>query len=121
MAIHTVLVIDDSPTERHYLVDLLQQHGFRADTAASGEEGMAKAKAGHPDLILLDVVMPGLNGFQVTRMLARDEQTKDIPVILCTTKSAPTDHLWGMRQGAAAYLVKPVAAVDLLEKIRGLA
>ena len=71
-----------------------------------------------PDLILMDVVMPGINGFQVTRMLSRDDATKAIPVIMCTSKGQETDRVWGMRQGAVAYLVKPIAADDLLEKIR---
>jgi twitching motility two-component system response regulator PilH len=120
MPIRNVLVVDDSPTERHYLVDILHRYGFHADTAGSGEEGMAKARARHPDLILMDVVMPGLNGFQVTRMLSRDDQTRDIPVIICTTKAAQTDQVWGLRQGAVAYLVKPIDAADLLEKIQAL-
>jgi twitching motility two-component system response regulator PilH len=117
MAIKKVLVVDDSPTERYYLVDILNRHGFETETAENGEDGMAKAKAGRPDLILMDVVMPGINGFQVTRMLSRDEATKAIPVIMCTSKGQETDRVWGMRQGAVAYLVKPIAAADLLDKI----
>jgi twitching motility two-component system response regulator PilH len=117
MPIKKVLVVDDSPTERYYLVDILRRHGYETDTAESGEEGAAKARAGRPDLILMDVVMPGINGFQVTRSLSRDEATKDIPVILCTSKDQETDRVWGMRQGAVAYLVKPVAEADLLDKI----
>ena len=120
MAIRNVLVVDDSPTERYHLVEILRKNGFTIDTAENGEEGVAKAKAGHPDLILMDVVMPGMNGFQVTRTLSRDPATKDIPVIMCTSKDQETDRLWGMRQGAVAYLVKPVVAADLLEKIRSL-
>ena len=120
MPIKKVLVVDDSPTERYYLVDILKKNGFETDTAENGDEGMAKAKAGRPDLILMDVVMPGVNGFQVTRMLTRDPVTKDIPVIMCTSKGQETDRVWGMRQGAVAYLVKPIAAEDLLDKIRTL-
>ena len=118
MSIKKVLVVDDSPTERYYLVDILRKHGFETETAENGDEGIAKAKAGQPDLILMDVVMPGINGFQVTRMLSRDEATKRIPVIMCTSKGQETDRVWGMRQGAVAYLVKPIAAHDLLEKIQ---
>ncbi|MDD4880716.1 MAG: response regulator [Gallionellaceae bacterium] len=118
MSIKKVLVVDDSPTERFYLVDILRKHGFDTETAESGDEGIAKAKAILPDLILMDVVMPGINGFQVTRMLSRDDATKAIPVIMCTSKGQETDRVWGMRQGAVAYLVKPIAADDLLEKIR---
>lgn len=120
MPIKKVLVVDDSPTERYHLVDILKKHGFATDTAESGDEGMAKAKATRPDLILMDVVMPGINGFQVTRMLARDPDTQGIPVIMCTSKGQETDRVWGMRQGASAYLVKPVAADALLEKIKDL-
>ncbi|MFA5081999.1 MAG: response regulator [Hydrogenophilaceae bacterium] len=118
MSIKKVLVVDDSPTERFYLVDILRKHGFDTETAENGDEGIAKAKAMLPDLILMDVVMPGINGFQVTRMLSRDEATKAIPVIICTSKGQETDRVWGMRQGAVAYLVKPIAANDLLEKIQ---
>ena len=121
MPIKKVLVVDDSPTERFYLVDILKKNGFEIDTAENGEEGLAKAKANPPDLILMDVVMPGVNGFQVTRTLSRDDATKDIPVIMCTSKDQETDRVWGMRQGAVAYLVKPIDAADLLEKIQGLA
>ncbi len=120
MQIKKVLVVDDSPTERYHLVDILKKNGFEADTAENGDEGIAKAKATRPDLILMDVVMPGVNGFQVTRMLSRDEATKDIPVIMCTSKGLETDRVWGMRQGAAAYLVKPIAAADLLARIQSL-
>ena len=121
MPIKKVLVVDDSPTERYYLVDLLNKNGFVTETAENGDEGIAKARATHPDLILMDVVMPGVNGFQVTRMLSRDAATKDIPVIMCTSKDQETDRVWGMRQGAVAYLVKPIVLVDLMDKIQGLA
>jgi twitching motility two-component system response regulator PilH len=120
MPIRNILVVDDSATERYYLVDILRKHGYVTDTAENGDEGISKAKQQRPDLILMDVVMPGLNGFQVTRMLSRDADTKDIPVIMCTTKGQETDRVWGMRQGAVAYLVKPVAAAELLEKIKAL-
>jgi twitching motility two-component system response regulator PilH len=120
MPIKKVLVVDDSPTERFYLVDILRKHGFETETAENGDEGISKARALHPDLILMDVVMPGINGFQVTRMLSKDAETKDIPVIICTSKGQETDRVWGMRQGATAYLVKPIVPEDLLDKIQGL-
>lgn len=120
MAIRTVLVVDDSPTERYYLTDILRKNGYDVITANSGEEGISRAKSDKPDLILMDVVMPGLNGFQATRMLSRDADTKDTPVIMCTTKDQETDRIWGMRQGAAEYLVKPIAAEDLIAKIKAL-
>jgi twitching motility two-component system response regulator PilH len=120
MPIKKVLVVDDSPTERFYLVDILRKQGFETDVAESGDEGVIKAKAMNPDLILMDVVMPGLNGFQATRMLSKDDATKDIPVIICTSKGLETDRVWGMRQGATAYLVKPISPEDLMEKIQSL-
>ncbi len=120
MSIRTVLVVDDSPTERYFLGDILRRKGFLVLEAGSGEEGIARAKTNKPDLVLMDVVMPGLNGFQATRMLHRDAETQAIPVILCTTKGQETDRIWGLRQGAVGYLVKPIAAEDLLAKIRAL-
>ena len=120
MSIRTILVVDDSPTERYYLSNILRREGYLVLEAGSGEEGLARAKNNRPDLILMDVVMPGLNGFQATRMLHRDAETRDIPVILCTTKGQETDRIWGLRQGAVEYLVKPVTAEDLLTRIRSL-
>jgi len=120
MPVKKVLVVDDSPTERHFMVDLLTKNGYQVITAESGEEGIAKAKAEHPDLVLMDVVMPGLNGYQATRTLTRDEATKDIPVIVCTSKAQETDRIWGLRQGAHDYLVKPVNGEELLKKIAAL-
>ena len=120
MPVKRILVVDDSPTERHFMVELLTKHGFVVITAENGEDGIAKAKAEKPDLILMDVVMPGLNGFQATRTITREETTKTIPVILCTSKNQETDKIWGLRQGALDYLVKPVNADELLKKIAAL-
>ncbi|MEQ1552492.1 response regulator, partial [Sphingorhabdus sp.] len=94
--------------------------GYAVLVANSGEEGVEKAKAELPDLILMDVVMPGLNGFQATRAITRDESTKHIPVFICTTKDQETDKIWGMRQGAKDYLVKPVNGAELISKIKAL-
>lgn len=120
MPINRVLVVDDSPTERHFLGELLTKHGYQVLMAESGEEAVQKAKQLKPDLILMDVVMPGLNGFQTTRAITKDEETKDIPVIMCTSKGQETDKVWGMRQGARDYLVKPVNKDELLRKIAAL-
>lgn len=120
MPVKNILVVDDSPTERFFAVDLLTKAGYQVTTAESGEEGIAKAKAGKPDLILMDVVMPGLNGYQATRTLTRDEDTKNIPVIVCTTKGLETDKIWGLRQGAIDYLVKPLNPTELLARIAAL-
>ncbi len=120
MPVKKILVVDDSPTERHFLVELLTRNGYQVVTAESGEEGINKAKAEHPDLVIMDVVMPGLNGYQATRTLTRDDETKNIPVFVCTTKSQETDKIWGLRQGAQDYLVKPVNPEELLAKIAAL-
>ncbi|MDP3482324.1 MAG: response regulator [Sulfuricella sp.] len=121
MAINKIMVVDDSPTERFFLSGLLSKQGYQVVTAESGEEAITKAKQEKPDLILMDVVMPGLNGFQATRAITKDDETKDIPVIMCTTKGQETDKVWGMRQGAKDYIVKPVNQDELLKKITALA
>ena len=120
MTIRKILVVDDSPTECHVLAALLTGSGYEVITAESGEEGIAKARSELPDLVLMDVVMPGLNGYQATRTLTRDPVTKDIPVIVCTSKGQETDRIWGLRQGARDYLVKPVNGPELLAKIAAL-
>ena len=120
MAIKNILVVDDSPTDRKYLTDLLSKQGYKVATAESAEEALAKVKQLNPDLVLMDVVMPGQNGYQATRTLSKDEATKHIPIIICTTKGQETDKLWGMRQGARDYIVKPVSQADLLAKISAL-
>jgi twitching motility two-component system response regulator PilH len=120
MAISRILVVDDSPTERFFLSELLVKNGYLVSMAESGEEAVVQAKLTMPDLIVMDVVMPGMNGFQATRMITKEEGTKDIPVIICTTKGQETDRVWGMRQGAKAYLVKPIKPEELLSKIKSL-
>lgn len=120
MTIKKILVVDDSATERHILGEILTKQGFEVSFAESGEMGVAKAKQDKPDLVLMDVVMPGLNGFQATRAITKDPVTAHIPVLLCTTKDQDTDKIWGMRQGAKDYLVKPVNVAELLSKIAAL-
>ena len=120
MPVKTILIVDDSPTERHVLSELLTGQGFIVATADDAETGIARAKTLLPDLILMDVVMPGTNGYQATRALTRDEATKNIPIILCTTKNQETDKIWGMRQGARDYVVKPVDHAELLAKIAAI-
>jgi twitching motility two-component system response regulator PilH len=120
MAIKKILIVDDSPTERHYLNEILVKGGFDVVTSDSGEDALIKAKMLQPDLILMDVVMPGMNGFQATRAITRDEMTKNIPVLICTTKAQETDRIWGLRQGARDYMVKPVQAEALLKKIEAI-
>ena len=118
MAIQRILIVDDSPTERYYLTDILVKNGFTVSTAENGEEALAKIKADKPQLILMDVVMPGQNGFQLTRAITRDPRFSSVPVIMCTSKNQETDKVWGMRQGARDYIVKPVDANELMAKIR---
>ncbi len=120
MPIRNVLIVDDSPTDRQYLMDILSKSGYQVSAAQSAEEALDKVRQLRPDLVLMDVVMPGQNGFQATRTLSRDNATRDIPVIICTTKGQDTDRVWGMRQGARDYIVKPIAAADLLAKIAAL-
>jgi twitching motility two-component system response regulator PilH len=115
-----VLIVDDSPTEVHILSSMLEKGGHTVITASSGEDGIAQAKAVKPNLILMDVVMPGMNGFQATRQLAKDPQTAEIPIIIVTTKDQETDRVWGLRQGAKDYVTKPIDEAVLLEKINAL-
>ncbi len=113
-----ILIIDDSPTELHVVQNMLDKHGFEVSTADSGSAGIAAAMRERPDLILMDVVMPGMNGFQATRKLAKNDATADIPVIVVSSKDQETDRIWALRQGARDYLVKPVAEDALIGKIR---
>ena len=112
-----VLIVDDSPTETHKITEILNKHGHEAITAKSGEEGVAKAKEVLPDVVLMDIVMPGLNGFQATRQLTKNASTSHIPVIIVTTKDQETDRMWGERQGAKGYLTKPVTDKILIAAI----
>ena len=120
MPIRNILVVEDSPTDRQFLTDILAKNGYNVSAAGSAEEAVAKVKELRPDLVLMDVVLPGQNGYQATRELSRDAATKDIPVIICSTKGQETDRVWGMRQGARDYIVKPVKQADLLAKIAAL-
>jgi twitching motility two-component system response regulator PilH len=115
-----ILVVDDSPTERFFLTDLLKRSGYVVLTAENGDDALAKIRLERPSLVVMDVVMPGSSGFQVTRALNRDPATQSIPVILCTSKSTETDRIWGLRQGARDYVTKPVDGEILLAKIAEL-
>jgi twitching motility two-component system response regulator PilH len=109
-----VLIIDDSPTETYKLTSMLEKNGHVVMTADNGEAGIAMAQKELPDVVLMDVVMPGLNGFQATRQLSKTPETSHIPVIIVTTKDQQTDRVWGMRQGAKAYLSKPITQEVLM-------
>ncbi|MFN9573090.1 MAG: PleD family two-component system response regulator [Betaproteobacteria bacterium] len=120
MPIKKVLIVDDSPTERYFLNELLTKNGFAVTQAETAQDAVDKLRNGVPDLILLDVVMPGQNGFQLTRQLSRDPATQAVPIIICTSKNQQTDRIWALRQGARDFVTKPVRPEELLEKIAAL-
>ena len=111
-----ILIVDDSPTEVHVMQKALERHGYRTAWAGDGAEGIRLARQMRPDMIFMDIVMPGVNGYQATRALINDPETSLIPIIMVTTKGQETDRVWGLRQGAVDYLVKPVSAQALVEK-----
>ncbi len=121
MTIKNILLVDDSKTELHHLSEILTKRGYSVRTAENGEEAWKRLEEGTPDLILMDVVMPGQNGFQLTRAITRDERYLNVPVIMCTSKNQETDRVWGIRQGAKDYVVKPVQPEELIIKIKALA
>lgn len=112
-----ILVVDDSPTETHQFVNALARQGHQVLTATSGNDGIELASTEQPDIILMDVVMPGINGFQATRQLTRSEATSHIPVIIVSSKNQDADRVWGKRQGACGYLTKPVDDRTLIDAV----
>lgn len=115
-----VLIVDDSPTETYAFQGMLEKHGYEVLTADNGADGVALARQELPDVVLMDIVMPGLNGFQATRQLTKGADTAHIPVVIVTTKDQETDRVWGRRQGASGYLVKPVSEEELLKTIEAV-
>ena len=113
----SILIVDDSPTEVHVFKTMLEKNGHTVSVAVTGEEGIERAKEIVPDLVMMDIVMPGINGFQATRQLATNDITVNIPVIIVTTKDQETDKVWGIRQGAKDYIVKPVKEKDLIDRV----
>lgn len=120
MPINNIMIVDDSATDRFYLNEILTRNGFKVSQAESGEEALARVKVELPDLVIMDVIMPGLNGFQTTRQLTKAPETAHIPVLVCTGKEQLTDRVWALRQGAKECVVKPVEEADLLAKIAAL-
>ena len=120
MPIQKVLLVDDSKTELHFVSGLLTRSGYSVRTAENGEEALRRLAEETPDLILMDVVMPGQNGFQLTRSITRDPRWASVPVIMCTSKNQETDKVWGLRQGARDYIVKPINGDELIAKIKAL-
>jgi twitching motility two-component system response regulator PilH len=115
-----ILIVDDSPTETYRFREILEKNGHQVLEASNGADGVAVARAEQPDLVLMDVVMPGLNGFQATRQLSKGEDTAHIPIVIVTTKDQETDRVWGKRQGARDYLTKPIDETLLLQTIASL-
>lgn len=115
-----ILIIDDSPTDVRVFTTLLEKAGFTVSSVNDAESGIDRIRASKPDLVIMDVIMPGINGFQATRTLSRDPATADIPVVMITTKSMETDRVWGLRQGAKAFITKPVNEKHLLSTIASL-
>ena len=116
----TVLIVDDSPTERYSATRILEKYGYEVDFTPDGESSLEKALEIMPDLILMDVVMPGMNGFQATRALSKNPDTAHIPIVIVTTKDQETDKVWGLRQGARDYVVKPVKENDLISRVQAI-
>jgi len=113
-----ILIVDDSPSQLMGIRRIVEKLGHEALTAEDGAAGVEAAKRELPDLILMDVVMPNLNGFQATRSITREPTTKHIPIVLVTTKDQDTDRVWGMRQGAKAYITKPFSESELADMIQ---
>ncbi len=116
----TALVVDDSMVELQIIKSCLQQIGIKVATAASGEEALEKIRASYPDVIVLDVVLPGRSGFEICRSLKTEKDTSKIPIIICSTKGTDMDKFWGMKQGADAYLSKPIDQQELIRTVTEL-
>ena len=115
-----ILVVDDSRTELEFLRSLLTRNGYHVRTAENAEQALLELGEQLPDLILMDVVMPGTNGFQLTRTIVRHPQYGKVPVFICSSKNQETDRVWGLRQGARDYITKPVNPQELLAKIEAV-
>ncbi len=120
MVADKVLVVDDSPTDLHLITGYLVNNGYTALSASSGEEALTRAYMDKPDLILMDIVMPGMNGYEATLALRTNPNTASIPIMIISSRRQDSDRIWGMRQGAKDYLVKPISEEALIEKIRAL-
>jgi twitching motility two-component system response regulator PilH len=118
MKIEKILLVEDSKIETMIIIKILEDAGFTVNNAANADQAMALLRLSKPDLILMDVVMPGQSGFQFTRTLGRDPEFSSVPIIICSSKSLQTDKVWGLRQGAKDYVTKPVDAIALLAAIR---
>ncbi len=115
-----ILIIDDSPTDVRVFTTLLEKAGHTVSSVGNAEDGIEHVRAKRPDAIIMDVIMPGMNGFQATRTLSRDPETRDVPILIITTKSMETDRVWGLRQGARDFITKPINEKDFLARIGNL-
>lgn len=115
-----ILIIDDSPTDVRVFTTLLERAGHQVSAVSTAEDGIEQVRGDLPDLVIMDVIMPGMNGFQATRTLSRDPKTQNVPIVMITTKSMETDRVWGLRQGARAFITKPVNEKELLTCINEL-
>ena len=115
-----IAIIEDSLTDTAVFTDMLRRNGHHVITAGSAEEGVEMVRRELPELVLMDVILPGMNGFQATRALSRDPATSSIPVIIVSTKAMETDRVWGLRQGAKDYMVKPPSEGELIDRINSL-
>jgi len=120
LAIKHVMIVDDSATDRLYLTEMLQRNGFEIVQAESGEQALEIIGQKLPDLVLMDIVMPGMTGFEATRKLTKNPATANIPVVICSGKASVTDRPWGLRMGAKECLVKPISESELMALIATL-
>ena len=120
MPIRTVMVVDDSETDRHFISTILESAGYQVIAVESAEAARVQIRQSRPDLVLMDILMPGQDGYQAIREHARSEETRDIPIFICSSKTQPSDVVWGIRQGAKGYVTKPVQRDELLAKIASL-
>jgi twitching motility two-component system response regulator PilH len=120
MPIRTIMVVDDSETDRHFVTEILTNAGYQVISVNSAEAARASIRQSRPDLVLMDILMPGQDGYQAIRELTKNEATRDIPIFICSSKTQPSDRVWGMRQGAREYITKPIQREELLSKIAAL-
>lgn len=120
MPIRTVMIVDDSETDRHFMTTILETAGYQVVAVDSAEAARARIQESPPDLVLMDILMPGQDGYQAIRELTRSEETRAIPIFICSSKTQPSDRVWGLRQGAREYITKPVQRDELLGKIAAL-
>ena len=120
VAAKKIMIVDDSPTDLAFIGGIVNKSGYEVILVSSGDAAIRRAKLEQPNLIVMDLMMPGINGFEATRMLSREETTKHIPIIICTKRNQESDRIWGLRQGARDFVNKPISKSDLLEKIRAL-